>query len=67
MGRWTVYKVRSLHNGGAGQSLEKLGMVEAPSFNAARLLALAEYAHQADMDLPGRGITIVEACGQLAI
>lgn len=59
--KWTVYRVRSLHNGGAGQSLERLGSVDAQDWATARRLVLAEFAKDADSSLPMGGFLIVQA------
>ena len=61
MMRWTVYKARSLLNGGAGLGLSKLGMVEADTWSAAIDKAQDTFAADADPALPQGGFTVVTA------
>lgn len=63
MPHWTVYKVRSLRAGGAGQGLEKLGTLEAPHWAAAIRAAHEAYAHAADPRAPQGGLAVVIAAG----
>ena len=59
MGIWTVFKVTSLLNGGAGQSLLKLGTVEAPDFSAALEKAHEAFPFDANPSLPQGGLTVI--------
>ena len=61
MALWTVFKVRSLINGGAGQGLEKLGTVEAPHWAGAMAEAHDTWPTEADPRLPLGGLTVVMA------
>jgi len=61
MTKWTVYKVRSLIAGGAGQSLEKLGTVEAGNYAGALLAAHETFKMEANPALPGGGFAVIAA------
>lgn len=63
MTKWTVFKVRSLLNGGSGQSLEKLGMVEAPTYSGAMEAAHEAFRMEANPALPQGGLTVIMARG----
>ena len=60
MAIWTVYRVESLHNRGSGQSLERLGTVEAGNYAGAMLAAHETFRGQTNPGLPGGGLTIIE-------
>lgn len=57
--QWTVYKVSSLVAGAAGQSLRKLGTIEAPNFNAAIEAAQLRFPMECDANAPTGGLTVI--------
>ena len=61
MASWTVYKVKSLIGGGAGQSLVKLGTVEAGNYAGALLAAHETFKLEANPALPGGGFAVIAA------
>jgi hypothetical protein len=61
MAKWTVYKVRSLIAGGSGQSLEKLGTVDAGDYRGAMEAAHDAFKMEANPALPQGGLTVVAA------
>jgi hypothetical protein len=59
MASWAVFKVRSLFRGGAGQSLERLGTVDANSFAEAIGAARVAFHKEADPQLPDGGLAVI--------
>jgi 1,2-phenylacetyl-CoA epoxidase PaaB subunit len=59
MANWTVYKVRSLIAGGAGQSLERLGTIKAEGYNAAIEEARDAFRREANPALPQDGLAVI--------
>ena len=66
MAKWTVFKVSSLHKGGSGQSLERLGTVDASDYNEAMEAAHETFRMEANPALPQAGLTVICARSKYA-